>query len=151
VAAGPYTDKYFKVDDSDLVTIEQEYYEFVDKTGMPDCFIEAGELGGFNGMQNNDGFQNYKMALHEEINPEKFKKWAQIRIPSKVEEILNNPIKHKCWWCFNKNKFGVYQTKDDGVHYLYGFKGHGFTYMPIHGKIVLDVLINKNPMKYCKL
>jgi glycine/D-amino acid oxidase-like deaminating enzyme len=37
----------------------------------------------------------------------------------------------------------VYETKDDGVHYAYGSRAHGFTYMPMHGKIVYETLIKK--------
>jgi glycine/D-amino acid oxidase-like deaminating enzyme len=150
VATGPYTGKIFDVDDPNLITIQQEYYEISDSKGMPDLFIELGSLGGFNGMLNGDGFNGYKLSLHEEKDFEKVKTYVKTRLPSKADELLTNKKSHMCWWCFNTEKFWVYETKDNGVHYLYGFKGHGFTYMPLHGKIVYESLIKKNVTKYLK-
>ena len=49
VATGPFTGEDFSVDDSNFVSVEQECYEFNDKSGMPDVFIESGELGSYNG------------------------------------------------------------------------------------------------------
>lgn len=148
VATGPFTGDTFKVEHPDIVTIEEEYYELLDKTGLPDIFVESSEAGQFNGCLNEENLEHYKFCLMENKNYEKVCNWVKHRIPSKAEEVINNPKSHQCKWCYAKDQPFIYRTEDDGVHYAYGFSGYGFAEMPLHGQIVYDTLINNKPFKY---
>lgn len=150
VATGPFTKDQFNVDEPDLVSVEQEFYELVDKSGLPDMFQESSELGSYNGCVNKHNLEQYKVGLHDKRNYEKMCEWAKKRIPSKAEEIISNPKSHICKWCYVEGKQFEYNTSKEGVHFLYGFRGHSFAYMPIHGRIVYDTLLGGKALKYVK-
>ena len=81
----------------------------------------------------------YKFGLHTERDLKKAIKWARERFTSKMKD-----LKYTTAWMYTLTQDGdfLYKTNPDGVHYCYGFNGEGFKYMPAHGKIVYDGLIN---------
>ena len=49
VASGPFSQDLLDPKDENLVSIEQEYYQLDDNSGLPELFIEAGAHGAYNG------------------------------------------------------------------------------------------------------
>ena len=165
VATGPFTGEDFDHEDADFVSMEQEFYEFKDKEGMPDMFQEDSKFGSMLGWLDNEGLLQYKISRHGDINRKQVENWIKHRLPSfymnklqdkiifkwnKADEIINKSTAFQAKWCFRKGKQFVYETKE-GVHYSYGFRGNGFFYMPLHGKIVYDSLLKNLPIKYALL
>jgi N-methyl-L-tryptophan oxidase len=98
VTTGPFTGEDFKVDDPDLVSIEQEFYEFTEHEGLPDMFIESGEFGAFNGSIDQDDLKSFKIGMHQKANLEHVQKYLRHRLPSKSENIINNGQRKIAKW-----------------------------------------------------
>lgn len=130
---------------------EIEYLAFESAEGLPGGYIEFDSEGReFYGMVDGPNLDNYKMGEWGTRNLEIMVNFFKNRLPGRLDTIK---YAHVCYiTMIDTNEF-QYKTDKIGVHYAYGFSGTGFKFMPLHGKIVYESLLNKTnqdflPPKY---
>lgn len=144
VSCGAYSKDF----DTSKVSIKREIEYFVinDIEGMPGGIMEFPADGTeFYGMLDGDKLDQYKMGQFEERSIESMSNYFRTRLPDKVEKIK---YMHPCYITIIESGEFQYKTDENGVHFAYGFSGTGFKFMPLHGKIVYDGLINKIDQTY---
>jgi len=96
-------------------------------------------------MLDGPNLDQYKVGNFSHRHFKTFLDYFKERMPDKLDSILHTI---PCYFTMVDTGEFQYKTDEGGVHYAYGFSGTGFKFMPLHGKIIYDGLINKNDEKY---
>lgn len=140
ISAGPHSHEMFDKS-SKARRVEVEYYVFQDKSGLPGGYIEMADNGvEYYGMLDGPNLDRYKMGENIERNLASMMKFLNHRMPDKLDTFL---YAHPCYFSWVDSEEFQYKTDEKGIHFAYGFSGTGFKFLPLHGKIVYDGLLNK--------
>lgn len=146
VATGTFTLDSFDKGNKSARKMEVEMLTFNDGRGLPAAHVELCEDGGrFYGAQDGEDLEEYKIGVYGERDIDKLVNHIKLRLPEKVENLSHASI---CSWTMIKGGDFQYKTNKDGVHFVYGFSGQGFKFLPLHGKIVYEGLLYKIEQKF---
>ena len=144
IAAGAYSNDFDEKKPSKRREIE--YIVFDDPSDMPKGIIEFTNDGNeFYGMLDGDNLDRYKMGEFFQRTIASMAQYFRTRLPDKFDRIK---YVHPCYITMIDSGEFQYKTDEKGVHFAYGFSGTGFKFLPLHGKIVYDGLINKFDQRF---
>jgi len=146
VATGPYTSDGFDKSETVASPLETETLTFASNEDLPPVHIELLSNGTrFYSLQDGADLTKYKIGILGPRSISSTLKHIRNRMPDKVGLLeYGSP----CFFTMVEGGDFQYKTSKEGIHFVYGFSGQGFKFMPLHGKVVYHGLLKKEDQKY---
>lgn len=110
--------------------------------------MEDSEEHTYYGLRDGADLKGYKIGLHEKRDLKQMISYFRERFESNISHSDSKSSSSKlfikgtkpCFYSFGPKEGYNYTKGKNGVFYCYGFTGTGFKFLPLHGKIMFELI-----------